>query len=83
MKQKDLALIIIVIFISVIVSYVVSSKIIVPPKNRQQKVEVVQKISDQFPLPDKAYFNGSSINPTQLIVIGNNVNPDPFSKQTR
>lgn len=83
MKQKDIALIIIVIFVSVLISYFISGKIIVPPKNRQQEVEVTQAISDQFNLPDKKYFNNSSINPTQIIIIGDNSNPDPFSKPTR
>lgn len=79
MKQKDIALIIVIVFISAVISIVVSQKIIVPPKNRQQNVEVVQKISTDFKLPSDKYFNNNSVNPTQTITIGDSTNPDPFS----
>lgn len=79
MKQKDIALVVIIVFFSAIISVVVSQQLIVPPKNRQQKVEVVQKIDTDFPLPDKDYFNPNAINPTKPITIGDNANPDPFS----
>lgn len=79
MKQKDIALIAVVIVISTVISIVVSKVVFAPPKNRQQKVEVVQPISADFPLPDSQYFNSQSIDPTRVISIGNNTNPDPFS----
>lgn len=79
MKQKDIALVILIVAISAIASYFISSKIIVTPKDRQQEVEVVQEIKTKFPLPDKKYFNENAINPTRPITIGENANPDPFS----
>jgi hypothetical protein len=79
MKQKDIALIIIIVFISAIISLFVSKAIFAPPKNRQQQVEVVQPISADFPKPDSRYFNKNAFDPTQLITIGQNANPDPFS----
>lgn len=79
MKQKDIALIIVVAVISAIVSFIVSGKIFVTPANRQQKVEVVDKIDSDFTQPDSKYFNSSSVNPTQLVTIGNNNNQNPFS----
>lgn len=79
MKQKDIALIVIIVVFSAALSIVISQKIIVPPKNRQQNVEVVQKISTDFKLPSTKYFNNNSLNPTQTITIGDNPNPDPFS----
>ena len=78
MKQKDIALIIIIVFISAIVSVVASKLVFAPPKNRQQSVQVVSAIHPDFPTPDTKYFNDSSIDPTKLITIGNNPNPDPF-----
>jgi hypothetical protein len=77
MKQKDVALIVVIAFISAIVSFVVSNKIFVTPNNRQQQVEVVDNITADFKSPNKKYFNSTSIDPTQAaqIAAGNNQNP--------
>ncbi|HZL07896.1 MAG TPA: hypothetical protein VFC50_01750 [Candidatus Dormibacteraeota bacterium] len=82
MKQKDIALIAVIIFISAIVSLFVSKSIFAPPKNRQQQVEVVKAITSDFPKPDKQFFNGQANDPTKLITIGQNANNDPFSSTT-
>ncbi len=83
MKQKDIALIILIVFFGAVISVVVSKYLIVPPKNRQQEVEKVVEISQTFKVPvDPRYFNNNSINPTQLIRIGENANPDPFKDNT-
>jgi hypothetical protein len=79
MKQKDLGLILIVIFISAVFSLVLSNKFISSPKNRQQTVEKVTPITAEFPEPDSKYFNAESINPAKTITIGNNTNPQPFN----
>lgn len=79
MKQKDIALIIIVVFFSAIISYFLSGTLFAPPENRQQEVEVVQPITADFPKPDSRYFNDKAFDPTQQITIGQNANPDPFS----
>lgn len=78
MKQKDIALIIIIVFVSGIVSFVVSGKLFAPTKGHQS-VETVDKISSDFNVPDSTYFNKNSIDPTQLIEIGNSTNPNPFN----
>ena len=78
MKQKDIALIIIIVFISGIVSFVVSGKLFAG-SNGHQSVETVDKISPDFNVPDSNYFNKNSIDPTQLIQIGNSTNPNPFN----
>lgn len=79
MKQKDVALIIVVAFVSAIISFVVSRFLFVTPQNRQQQVEVVQGLSASFSSPDSRYFNSNSIDPTQLTQIGNTNNPNPFT----
>ena len=79
MKQKDLALIIVIAVVSAVISFIVSNKIFVTPSNRQQKVEVVDAISPSFQTPDPRYFNSNSINPTQSTQIGAGNNQDPFS----
>lgn len=79
MKSKDWTLIIVVVFISVIASIIVSKAIISTPKNRQQKVEVIDPITSDFPAPDTKYFNSKSVDPTHLIRISTNANNGPFS----
>ena len=79
MKQKDIILIVIIVFFSAIISLLVSKAIFVSPKNRQQQVEVVQPITADFPKPDSHYFNDQSFDPTQTITIGQNANPNPFN----
>ena len=78
MKQKDIALIILIIAIAGVISFLVSGRVFAPPKNREQKVQVVQPITADFPKPDSLYFNKQAFDPTQLITIGQNANPDPF-----
>ena len=78
MKQKDIAMIIGVAVIAGVISLIVTRMVFVTPDNRQQEVEVVQPISTSFSQPDSAYFNSSSIDPTQTIQIGNSNNPAPF-----
>ena len=79
MKQKDVALIIVIAFFSAIASLFVSRLVFTSPKNREQSVQVVQSISANFPAPDSRYFNAQSVDPTQLIQIGNNNNQNPFN----
>ena len=81
MKQKDLALIIVIAVVSGVVSFFVSNKIFVTPANRQQQVDVVDKINPSFQTPSTKYFNSSSIDPTQESQIGNNDNQNPFNGQ--
>jgi hypothetical protein len=79
MKQKDVALIIIIAFVSAVISFFVSNKIFVAPSNRQQGVQVVDKISPSFQQPDQKYFNSGSIDPTQTPSINTNNNQTPFN----
>jgi hypothetical protein len=78
LKQKDIALIIVAVFIGAVLSIVVSKVVFGSPKNRSAKVEQVQAISPDFPTPSDKYFNHKSIDPTQSIHIGNQHNKTPF-----
>lgn len=78
MKQKDIVLLIVVIFFSAVVAFVFTQTVFVPKEKLELEAEVVEPISAEFRLPDKKVFNEQSINPTQLIQIGNNNNPTPF-----
>lgn len=79
MKQKDIALVVMVVFVSAVFSLALSKAIFGSPQKRQQKVEVVDPISADFSQPDPRYFNSKSVDPTQLIQIGNSKNSNPFS----
>ena len=79
MKQKDIALIIIIAALSAVISFVVSGKVFVTPNNRQQQVQKTDAINTSFVLPDEKYFNTESINPAQTIQLGSNSNPNPFN----
>lgn len=78
MKQKDITVILMTAVISGVFSFILSNALFASPKNRQEKVEVVQAIEPNFPQPDKKYFNENSFDPTQLITIGDNNNNAPF-----
>lgn len=79
MKQKDLALILVIAFFSAVVSLLLSNVIFSSPQNRQQQAEVVQPITADFPQPDDRFFNKDAFDPTQEITIQQNNNTDPFS----
>ena len=79
MKQKDVALIIVIAFISAVVSFLVSNKLFVTPSNRQQQVEVVDPINDSFQSPDKKYFNANSVDPAPTSQVGTDTNQNPFN----
>lgn len=82
MKQKDIALIIVVCFISAVLSFIISMKVFVTPANRQQSVPVIDAIDGSFTKPSSKYFNDQSINPTQQIHVTDNANQNPFKAPT-
>lgn len=81
MKQKDISLIIVIVFVSAVISIFVSKTIFGTSKSKQEQSVVVQPITSSFPPPDSRYFNSSAFDPTQLITIGQNNNTNPFSSQ--
>jgi hypothetical protein len=70
MKQKDIALIVVMVFIGAVLALVVSKFVFSAPKNRQQKAEVVDVITTEFPAPPPKYFNTNAIDPAQPITLG-------------
>ena len=79
MKQKDLAMIIIVAAISGMLSFALSHLIFGAPQQRQQQAAVVDAITTTFTMPDPKFFNNQSINPAQLIEVGSSNNTNPFN----
>lgn len=70
MKQKDVALIGVMVLVGAVVSLIVSRVIFSSPKNRQQTAEIVDVITPDFPAPPPKYFNSNAVNPAQPITIG-------------
>ena len=79
MKQKDMILIIVMVFVGTVAALIVSRLVFFSPQNRSQKAEVVDTITPDFSQPPKKYFNAESVNPTQQIEIGGTTNPNPFN----
>lgn len=80
MKQKDIALIIVIAAISTGLSFVISGAIVGSPQKKSLNAETVEKVTADFPdppLPEK-YFNNKSTNPTRDIEIDDPNNKTPF-----
>lgn len=75
MKQNDIAYILIIVFISGVLSIFLSGIIVGSPSREKQSVEVVEPITADFIQPSSDYFNDQSINPTKIIEIEDNA-PD-------
>lgn len=83
MKQKDFALILVMVFISAVIALVMSRWLFASPKNTKQTAEAVDVIEPEFTLPSSKYFNANSVNPTQQIEIEPHENTNPFRTGSR
>lgn len=79
MKQKDVALIVLIAALAAFVSFFLSRMLFQSGDKREQKAEIVDVITTDFTTPSGEYFNSKSINPTQLIKIGDSNNENPFN----
>lgn len=78
MKKNDLGVIIAVAIFAGIFSLVASNLLFTPRSTKDLKAQKIDVIQSSFQQPDKRYFNLESINPTQLIQIGDTPNGQPF-----
>lgn len=81
MKQKDIALLIVIGVVSAAISLFLSNALFGESKQREQQVETVEAISAEFPAPNNEYFNAEAVNPAQPVEIGTSSNPNPFTGQ--
>ncbi len=77
MKKNDIAIVLAVAGFAAIFSLVLSNMLFAS-NSKKLKAQKVDPITAQFETPDKRYFNAESINPTQLIQIGDGTNQQPF-----
>lgn len=80
MKQQDIAVVVVVAIFSVIAATLASNVLFSFTGGRQQEAAVVDPISATFKQPDTAYFNNQSVDPTQIIRIGDSANETPFNQ---
>lgn len=80
MKRNDIALIVLIVSISLVVSYFVAKAVLGDPKNKTVTAEVVDPISPNLVTPSNKIFNRDAINPTVVIQIGNPSNQQPFGQ---
>ena len=78
MKKNDIGVIIAVAIFAGIFSLVASNLVFTPRSTKGLKAQKIDVINSAFQQPDKRYFNSESINPTQLIQIGDTPNGQPF-----
>ena len=87
MKQADIAMLILIVSITLMLSFFIGNAVIGGESNRSTEVEVVEPISSSFPeigseefsATYSGIFNRSAVNPTQTINIGNSKTESPFS----
>lgn len=80
MKKNDIALIVLIVSISLVISYFVVKSIIGNPKGQQVSAETVEPITPNLTQPSNKIFNRDAINPTVVIQIGNPSNQQPFGQ---
>lgn len=78
MTKKDLGVLLAIAFFAVVFSMVLSNLLFTPKSAKELKAQKIDQIQSAFERPDKKYFNSESINPTQVIQIGDSPNAEPF-----
>jgi hypothetical protein len=78
MKKNDIALIVLIVSVSLVISYFLAKAILGEPQNQTATAEVVEPISAELTPPQAKTFNNDAINPTVDIEIGNSANEQPF-----
>lgn len=83
MKKSDIAMIILIISISVLVSYFVVKGLLGGSANQAVKVKTTESISSTLDEPDPAVFNSNAINPTVEVTIGGGSSDTPALRGTQ
>jgi hypothetical protein len=77
-KRNDIALLILIVSITLVISFFVVKAVFGEPQKTAVKVEKVDEISSSIVQPSKSIFNKDAINPTVVIQIGSPANNQPF-----
>lgn len=79
MKKSDYALLILIVSLTLVVSFLLVKSLFGEPTNTATKVETTETISASIVQPSSSIFNKDAINPTVVIQIGNAANQQPFT----
>lgn len=82
MKTQDFAIVGGVAIVAVVLSVLLCSLFLAPPKY-VKNIEKVDTISAEFITPSTTYFNAQSINPTQNITVSPGANEQPFTSSAQ
>jgi len=78
MKRTDIALLILVVSVSIVISYFAGQALLGGQIAKPVEVETAQPISADIDEPSEKIFNDQAINPTVPIKIGDTTNQQPF-----
>lgn len=81
MKKGDYGLLILIVSLSLVISFIGVKALFGEPKNSSTKVEVAESISPTITEPSSDIFNKDAINPTVVIQIGTAASEQPFTGQ--
>ncbi len=70
MKQRDIAMIVLIASVSMMIAYFVANTIFGGLNNQVEKVKTISPISGTVTEPDARVFNKDAINPTVEVFIG-------------
>ena len=78
MKKTDIALLIVVVSLSGLITYFLASSLLGSPKQLTDSVTVVEAVTSDVDDPSESIFNKDAINPAVQIKIGESSNQQPF-----
>ncbi len=77
-KQKEIASLVLIVSVSLVMSFFLANMLIQTPEDRSESVLDVAEFDTDFPSSDPRVFNDEAINPTEDISIGETFTPNPF-----
>ncbi|HET9412271.1 MAG TPA: hypothetical protein VFO38_05550 [Candidatus Saccharimonadales bacterium] len=81
MKRNDIALLVLIVSLTLVVSFLAVKAVFGEPEKQAVKVEKIEPISGQITQPTGSIFNRNAINPTIVIQIGSPANQQPFNSR--
>lgn len=78
MKKSDVALLILVVAVSIAISFFIGQALLGKSIAKSVEVETAEPISADIVEPSSRIFNADAINPTVPVKIGDTTNQQPF-----
>lgn len=79
MKKSDIAILVLIVSITLVISFLLVKALFGEPQSQALKAEKVDPIAATIQEPSPSIFNKDALNPTVVIQIGNPSNQQPFS----